>query len=86
MSGYHAFVNRLYSEGEGKSVSGVYRNSAFSGKIDSVRIGLGSIVHVYVQLDQPIQVGKDTRDRVVLEGEELYHAKPGQVATAMIEF
>lgn len=67
----HSFLNALYQDGEGKTVTGVYMGEPFNGTITNVRCTYGGGLNVYVALENPIAVNKSQREGLVLDGAEL---------------
>lgn len=78
------FMNNLYQNGEGKTVTGRYRGEDFIGTITNVRCCYGGGLNVYVDLEQPIVIAGRERESLVLDGEELANGGgadlPGRVA------
>lgn len=68
-----SFMNALYQDGEGKTVTGYYRNEPFMGKISDVRCTFGGGLNVYVDLDEAIMIAGHERTALVLDGKELYN-------------
>ena len=67
----NSFMNALYQDGIGKTVTGWYMGSAFEGVITNVRCTYGNDLNVYVDLTSQIQVGNSSRNSLVLSGSEL---------------
>ncbi len=70
------FINEIYQNGEGKTVTGYYMNQPFIGQINMVRPTYGGDIKVYVALEQPI-VFKDlgqsiTRETLIFSVQELF--------------
>lgn len=74
------FMNSLYQNGEGKTVTGRYRGEDFLGIISLVRSTYGGGLNVYVELEQPIVISGRERESLVLNGEELANGS-GTVAS-----
>lgn len=67
------FLNQLYQDGEGRMVTGFYRDQPFEGTIGNVRTTYGGGLNVYVELSQPIMIAGHERDSLVLDGQELFN-------------
>lgn len=65
------FFDALYQDGEGKLVTGVYRDQPFMGAISLVRGGDGDELIVFVDLEDPIMIAGRPRTALVLDGAEL---------------
>jgi len=68
----NSFLNQLYQNGEGCTVTGFYRDQPFEGTISNVRSTYGGGLNVYVELAQPIMIANHERDSLVLDGQELF--------------
>ena len=58
----------------GSYISGVYHDQAYSGRVLDSRVKLGGRVEHWVELDEPVYIGTDRRDRIVVEDERYSHA------------
>jgi hypothetical protein len=67
----NSFLNALYQDGVGKTVTGEYIGEKFMGTITDVRCTFGGGLNVYVALEDPIVIHNDPRECLVLDGAEL---------------
>ena len=71
----NSFMNALYQDGTGKTVTGKYLGADFIGTITDVRCTFGNGLNVYVALETPIDIHGRERDGLVLDGAELFEGK-----------
>lgn len=68
----NSFMNALYQDGVGKTVTGEYIGEKFIGTITDVRCTYGGGLNVYVDLETPIVIHRHARNSLVLDGAELF--------------
>jgi hypothetical protein len=68
----NSFMNALYQDGVGKTVTGNYFGAPFIGTISNVRSSYGNGLNVYVDLESPIVIHGREREALVLDGSELF--------------